>query len=630
MKKYKDISFSKNFLIESGKTEYEFKMKKTSYWWIWILCLIAFLLLCCVKCEHSIDVKTVDINSGEELVCDSVTIEYTSHYLYKDGRLFVKECHSITKAPDEDGIVHFCDMPCSIFSYIFYAFSYAEYTINNQCYVLSSSPQTGLFHYKWTQTLGLSPKTSHLTLTVTDRETEEPLADALLKYSYIKSGETITDSIKSDAAGKCNLSGVPTCGNINIVRVSCYAYEDTTNISILVEDAIHNDKISSIPLTPIKESFTFFVQNKYTHQPIPDAKVELILKDKNNVVRHGPISTNTYGTGRGAYKDIFVGASLELRASKENYKDSIYTPICTVDSFIRKPDNLRIIYLEPLPSLHTFVNADSISHQPIEGVTNDIVVKSIDGNEYRYEKRISNINGIFEFVALEGDKIVIDSKNEPQYKPKHTEIAKFEKEDTILMKPNFINLTFRTIVGSSGNLLPDCQLTITTTKSGIVNPATSGNGVFTVYDLLPNEKISIASAKQGYETNDYTISNFLVSDLQYAPDDWRNIPMNKEMLPCDGGKIVPKKGKEKIHTQTYNLGQSSGHTSITLDFKRFEDFISVYDGPDTTYPCLINRKEIPNKDLLQFDFHNGCITVVVETGPKGDESNWEYQVNCPN
>ena len=168
MKKFKDIKYSEEFQIESGKSDYEFRMKKPSYWWLWAFGIIAFLLLCCARCEHSIDVKTVDIDSGENIVCDSVVINYTSHYLYKDGRFFVDETHSITQAPDADGIVHFSDLPCSVFSYVFYAFSNAEYTVESDCSVLPESSAAGLFHYKLSQTLKLTPKTTGKILNVID------------------------------------------------------------------------------------------------------------------------------------------------------------------------------------------------------------------------------------------------------------------------------------------------------------------------------------------------------------------------------------------------------------------------------------------------------------------------------
>lgn len=635
MKKYKDISFSEDFQILSGKSEYEFKMKKPSYWWLWIAGLIAFLLLCCVSCEHSVAVKTVDSESGNELVCDSVTISYASHYLYKDGRFFVNEHHTYTKAPESDGAVHFEDLPCSVFSYIFYAFSEADYTVESGCYVLADSPTSGLFHYKWAQSLKLSPKTSEVGLTVIDRETEEPLADALLEYSYVKGGKTINDSIKSDAAGRCNITDVPTCGNINISRVSCYAYEDTTNISIVVIDAISDDDAAIIALTPVKESFTFFVHNKYTHQPIPDAKVEVVLKNKNNVVRHGPIPTNVDGTGRGAYNDAFIGATLELRASKTNYKDSIYTPICMVKEFIVKPDSLRVIYLEPLPYNQTFVNADSISHEPIAGVMNHIVVKSIDGKEYNYDEP-SNRQGVFTFKAMEGDHIVIDSKLAPQYEPKCTEIAKFEKGDTIFMKPRVADLTFRTIIAGTQILLPNCQLYIFDSNDNNYKPDNSGNGEFVLKGVPLDAEISIIATKDRYGENDYTIDHLKVAYLMQVPQSERDIPLVEGLEPCNASNSGASgvKAGTVSKPQSYNMGQKDGTFDLSWNNGgSCPDKIDVYNHePGESYN---QRSPIYSTGMTAGDgatsirFTKGSvITIVVTTGPS-DGSSWDYNLGCP-
>ena len=635
MKKYKDISFSEDFLIESGKTDYEFKMKKPSYWWIWILGLIAFLLVCCVKCNHSIEVKTIDLDSGGAIACDSVTIEYTSHYIYQDGRFFVNEFHSITKKPDNEGLIKFEDLPCSVFSYIFYAFSNAEYFVESQCYEMPDSPEFGLFHYKWSQTLELSPKTSDLTVTVIDRETEEPLADALLHYTYTKSGKSISDSIKSDVAGRCTLSGVPTCGNVTISKASCYAYQDTTNITLPVADAINDSELSTIPLTPVKESFTFFVHNKYTHQPIPDAKVEVILKNKNDVVRHGPISTNVDGTGRGAYNDAFVGATLELRASKTNYKDSIYSPICTVREFIDKPDSLRVIYLEPLPYAQSFVNVDSITHEPIAGVMNHIVVKSIDGKEYKYDEP-SDRQGIFTFKAMAGDHILIDSELEPMYESKHTDIAKFEKGDTILMKPRKVDLTFRTVVAGTHTLLPNCELYIFDTEDNNYKPDNSGNGEFTLKNVPLDAVISIIATKDRYGENDYTISESNVIGLLKASQEEREIPLVEGLEPCnasDSGASDVKAGTVSS-PQSYNMGQKDGTFDLSWsNGGSCPDKIDVYNHePGESYN---QRSPIFTTGMTAGDgsssirFSNGSvITIVVTTGPD-DGSSWSYKIGCP-
>lgn len=635
MNKFRDIIFSEDFQIVSGKSEYEFRMRKPSYKWLWILGLIAIMLLCCVRCEHSIDVKTVDIDSGEEVICDSVTINYTSHYLYKDGKFFVNEPSSITQAPDADGTVHFTSMPCSIFSYVFYAFSSAEYTVESGCYVLPESPATGLFHYKRYQTLKLAPKTTELVLTVIDRETEEPLADALLQYSCIRGGTTVHDSIESDAAGRCNITDIRTCGTINISLASCYAYEDTANISISVTEALSDDDFATIALTPVKDSFTFFVHNKYTNQPIPEAKVEVVLKNRNNVVRHGPISTNVDGTGRGAYNDAFIGAVLELHASKINYKDSIYTPICTVMEFIGKPDSLRIIYLEPLPYNQTFVNVDSITHEPIAGVKNNIVVESIDGNEYTYDE-LSNSQGIFTFKAMEGDHIVINSILNPQYEPKHTDIPRFENGDTILMKPRVADLTFRTVIAGTQTLLPNCELYIFDSNDNNYKPDNSGNGVFELKGVPLDAEISIIATKDRYGENDYTIDHLNVAYLMQAPQSERDIPLVEGLEPCNASNS----GASDVQAgtisqpQSYNMGQKDGIFDLSWsNGGSCPDKIDVYNHePGESYNQrlpIFSTGMTAGDGTASIRFSNGSvITIVVTTGPS-DGSSWVYELGCP-
>ncbi|MDE6272587.1 MAG: hypothetical protein K2M31_06230 [Muribaculaceae bacterium] len=158
MKKFKDILFSQDFLIEPGKMEYEFRMKKRSYWWMWILGLAAFFALCLVRCDHSIEVRTVEEQTGKEVACKSVTMKYTSHFLFNEGHLFDSQSNTITSTADEHGIARFENLPCSIFSYIFYAFSQAEYSVECDNYAQVHSPQSGLFHYKSIQIIEMRPE----------------------------------------------------------------------------------------------------------------------------------------------------------------------------------------------------------------------------------------------------------------------------------------------------------------------------------------------------------------------------------------------------------------------------------------------------------------------------------------
>lgn len=628
MKKFKPIKFTDDFIFDSNKSEYIFQVKKHSYLWLWLLLVTLFIGLCCVRCERDITVHVVDHISEYPITPSSVTIEYTEHSLLKGGNLFFDEQHTQTLAVDEYGDVTFEDMPCSVFSYIFYALCDAYLTVENDCNFLKDSPATCSFHYTWNTTLRLQPKIEDVQISVTDKETDEPLAGAVIHYNYLLSGQTATDSVKTDAAGRTTIVGAPRCGRVLLDRVSCYGYEDTTHIELSVLDAIERPSSAVVPLTPIKQSFTYFVKNKYTKQPVPDATVEVVLTSSNGTITRGQSITNVDGKGRGAYNDAFILADLALKASKTHYKPGQFGKKCTVKEFAALPDSSRVIYLEPEPYMEEFQNVDSITRNPIVGVQNTIKVSGQDGKTNE-SVETSNRNGIFYVMAMEGDRIIIDSKCAPQYEPKHTNIASFEKGEKIPMRPRVTDLKFRTLVAGTQDLLPDCSLWIYDSDDNNYKPDNSGNGEFVLKNVPLDAIISIIAFKDGYSENDYTISRVLVSNLLQSAQFERDIPLSNEILPCDGGSIVPKNGNEKIHTQTYSLGRKTGRTSISVDFKGFVDYISVYDGPDTTYPCLINHKGIPEKDYLQFDFHNGCITVVVETGPEGDNSSWEYQVNCP-
>ena len=108
----------------------------------------------------------------------------------------------------------------------------------------------------------MSPNVVDLGLSVVDRETDEPLAGAVIEYEYVLSGKDVRDSLVTAPDGRCVLEGVPECGTIKLHKVGCYGYADTTDVSISVKSAISNPDSSTIRLTPLKESFTYFVKNK--------------------------------------------------------------------------------------------------------------------------------------------------------------------------------------------------------------------------------------------------------------------------------------------------------------------------------------------------------------------------------
>lgn len=637
MKKFKAIKYSEKFVFDDKNSEYVFKIKKCNYRWLWLLLIALLLGLLCIRCTNDITVHVVDHVSGEPVTPTSVTIEYTEHALCKGGKLFYNNPYSKTLETDENGDALFEDMPCSVFSYIFYAFSKACLTAENDCNYLKDSPATCIFHYTWDVTLKLQPKTEDIQVLVTDKETDEPLAGAVIHYDYSLSGENVTDSVRTDAAGAVYLAGVPRCGSLHLERVSCYGYEDTTHIDLSVLEVIKDPTKAVVPLVPVKQSFTYFVKNKFTKQPVPGATVEVILTSGHGTVKRGESTTNVDGKGCGVYNDAFILADLVIKANKIHYKPGQFDRKITVKEFAELPDSSRVVYLEPEPYMEEFQNVDSITGKPIAGVRNSISVFAQNGETIEYVE-ISNRYGIFYVKAMEGDHIVIDSKREPQYEPKHTDIPSFDEGEKILMKPRVADLTFRTVVAGTDTLLPDCTLRIYDSEYNNYKPDNSGIGEFTLRNVPLHTNIYIVSTKAGYDDNDYSVRNKNVKYLSTAPQSERDIPMTVMIPPCNASGT----GENNVKAGTvsspvsYNMGVEHGTFEFTYQTgSSCPDQIDIYNHEmgepyNSHSPIWSSGMEATDGErVVNISFNSGSvITIVVTTGPK-DDSLWNYKVSCP-
>lgn len=632
----KDYIYNKKFSFSDEKEKYTFQLKKKNWKWLWLLLLLPLLLLF-IKCEHTINIHTQDYVSKDPISFVDVSMDYTAHYLYKDGSFFVSEDIHREVQTDANGDGKFEKLPCSVFSYIFYAFSNAIFDAKEDCHVLEKNPETCFFHYTWNKTLNLKPKTTDLELAVIDRETSEPLAGASVVCNYILSGENHIDSIQTDPAGNCLLRGIPTCGDITLSTVCCYGYADTTNVRINVQSALAYADSAIVRLTPLKQRFSYFVKNKFTKEPVPGATVEVILTSGNGSVIRGQSTTNVDGKGFGVYEDAFVLASLELKASKRHYKDGHLGKPYTVEQFASLPDSNRVVFLEPESYMEQFQNVDSITGVPISGVTNEIKIKSISGRDEDITE-VSNRNGIFYVKAIEGDRIEINSDLSLYYIPKYTLIESFQKGEVIKLQPRMTDLVFRTIDGETGSLLPDCTLKISTSNSNISKPVSSGNGEFTVKNLYVGETISIVASKTDYGTNSTKVRNAKVIELMNASQTRRDIPLNLDLPPCDAGE----KGQNDVaagsvsQPQSYNMGVNSGKFDISYDTgSSCTDCIDIFNhrpGEDPLSGVKIfttGQVATDGTRNATVSFSNGSvITVIVTTGPS-DGSVWNYHISCP-
>ena len=600
----KDYSYHKRFKFADNQSEYVFQLKRRNWKWLWLL-LLPLLLLLLVRCEKDIKVHAVDNLSGENIPDVEVTLAYTAHYLYKNGSLFYEENIVRSLRTDSLGCGRFSDLPCSVFSYIFYALSKATYEVADQCHLLKSNLELSLFHYTWHKPLDMLPKTVDLPLIVMDRETKEPLPGAHLEYEYVIGGENHLDSVITTANGKCSLKAVPECGQIVFNKVSCYGYADTVDIKMNVSMALARTDSSQILLTPLKQRFTYFVKNKFTRQPVPGATVEVVLTSSNGKIIRGESVTNVNGKGLGVYEDAFVLAEVDLKAYKKHYKEGKLDKIYKVEQFAALPEEGRTVYIEPLPYLEQFQNVDSITGVPLASVANDIHIASINGQDEK-SLEISNRNGVFYVKAMEGDEINIHSELPPLYKPQDTHIEKFSTGKIIKMEPVKTDLKFRTIDGDLNELLPQCTLSISTSCSNVQEPQSSGNGEFVVEDIFLTEDTIINNDYDELQTLE-PLHEFLElatkDHFDSRPDIGKCYLLLNELIEAN-------KDTEKI--KEYNLIALDKKIQITSrpdGYKYLEVFtiatnINLLSSmfyiylPQYSIKILINDCQVINKDLM--------------------------------
>lgn len=471
---------------------------RRNYWWL-LLLLLPLLLL--IQCKKDISVTCLEPDSGAPIVDQPVSMSYQAHFLFKDGRFLATDSINMTQTTDSTGQTVFRDLPCSVFSYIFYCRSQVSFTAQSECHAAVDERHN--FHFTRHVDLTMEPRREDLYVKLLDLETGDPLPDGTLYYRYVELGEEHTDSAHADAAGVAMMPQMRYCSVIDLLG-RCHGYADTTRTKVPCQDLMAPNDSTALRLRPIKERFTFFVKNKVTRQPIPDAKCIVTLTHPQGSTQSREVHTSIDGKGIAAYDNAFVLASITIHASKVHYKDGDLDPNpengnpWIVEEFIPQPDSVRTVWLEPDPYQQEFINVDSVTGQPIPGVHNEIRITNPDGSVETLVE-ISNRNGVFPVTAIEDAKVEIISTLSPGYKPKRTLIRRFgdlkDPDRKIPMQPEMVTLKFRTIDADVPNvLIPNCTLRCTGSISGNLQPSDSGSGEFNV-TFRRVEKLSILASK---------------------------------------------------------------------------------------------------------------------------------------
>lgn len=606
--------------------EYGFQMRNRHFpWWIFLL-LLPLLLL--IRCQKDIEVLCTDTRSNTPVVGQTVSLSYIDSFLWKDRRWFSADSITLQQQTDTAGVALFQGLPCSVYSYIFHCMSPVKVSTFGECY--AESEVIRKFHWTRRITMDLGPRLENLSIKLVDLETGDMLPDASLYYEYYENGQLQRDTVHADAAGVAHLENMRYCETIRLLRGSCYGYADTSRVDEPCRRLLLAADSTALRLRPLKDRFTFYVKNKFTKEPIPDAlcKVVLTHPGASHQTQSRMVHTSIDGKGLGFYEEAFVLSTITISATKVHYKPGqLEGGPWAVERFIKQDEDTRTIWLEPDPYLLEFINIDSLNRKPIPGVTNEITITHPNG---RVEKirEISNRNGKFSIKAEEDAEVEIISIKDGEYLRKQTRFPKFKEiEDReIRMMPEMDELSFRTVRAEDPSiLLPDCHLAVTGSISGTLPPTSSGSGVFTV-KMRKAERLSIRASKSGYKTNYTKVWNRGYPYLQESLEH-RTIPLKLDLPRCNGGTNVPKQTNEIRHERSYNMGRMSGSSSIWADFYGEADYLTVFDGLGTSGQIIVPKQLIRNKQIIPFRFTQGAITVLIET--TSDTSSWEYEVRCP-
>lgn len=612
---------------DTGHTDYSFQMRKPRRfpWWIFLL-LLPLLLL--IRCQKDIEVRCLEEETKAPVCFQEITLKYTDHSILSPSRKwFTADEIERTQLTDSTGVAVFEDLPCSVYSYIFRCLEKGYLSVFGECY----APANGEFNFHYTRHVDLvvAPRRETLRVRVVDEDTGDPLPDATVFYEYGDGGIHRVDSVHVDAAGVATLPDMRYCSKIQVLTGRCYGYLDGSRTDVPCRDMLVESDSTALRLKPVKEQFVFFVKNKQTKQPIPDAHcvVTLSYPQLNQNVVSRVVRTSIDGQGRGVYDEAPIISFIAIEASKPGFKDGHLEDgpngPWKVEQFILQDEDTRTVWLEPEPFVQEFVNVDSLTLRPIPGVRNEITVTRPDGTSTTVVE-VGNRNGVFPVSAAEDDVVVIVSVKNNEYVSKRTVYPRFRdiQDRKIRMYPEMVQLQFRTVMADDmQTLVPDCTLRVQGSISGSLPPNNSGNGVFTV-NMRKAEKLSIVASKVGCKTNSRTVRNRDYAYLQ-ANASRRAIPM--ELPPCNGGVQESYDGPARS-VSSYNMGRKRGSASIKVDFYGVGDYLTVYDGLVASGMPIVSRRYIEHEAVIPFSFTQGAVTVVIESE---SGSSGIFEVRCP-
>ena len=542
--------YKRDIKYNPEQEEYIVKIKKRCKW-CWLLLLLLLLpLILLIPLNKDVKFKVLNSRDNSEVQNLSVNFDYTKRDFFNfDSISFLTRSYPhpslafYSDSTNDKGIVIFKDIKYNVYQWMFRSNDTTRTYAVSDCYKLDTI--IDFFDLEDENILYTNPILFDFEFTVVDADdNNEPLPDALVR---IKSDIfNISDSARSDNAGKVVFKQIPKCSNIEVIGSKYGWFNDT--IKGNAKDIYQKD--DTLFLKQEKTIVKFFVKDLYTKKALVNAHGQLFFEsDPNKQIGRDAI-TNINGVAKGVFDDIHKIQPMRIDVNKKkeltHYNDTStadYIGYIKVEQWNKRTDEEKIIYLRPNPNPILFQDIDCKTKNGIPNVENMVTIIKADGSKIGPTKVISDKDGNFSVSAGMGDKITIEAKSNNvcpnEYLPNTTTIVNAlydnlkddaDKRKIPLCKVDAQELEFKNTDADTGNPLAGVTNTVNVQGGGSYTYTSQADGTFKVTDVYECQIISIVASKSGYQTNSTKVYQKKFDVLRINPND-RIIPLKKETPP---------------------------------------------------------------------------------------------------
>ncbi len=305
--------------------------KKKFPWWI-LLLLIPLILLIPIPRDLKIQFEKQDNGTLRHVAGNPATVIYPEVSTFGSHN-----DKTVSRNTDSAGIIHIDDISEPLWHYLFAGSDSLDAICENGCAGIAARFSYQKFVKEDINTVTLGNKTTSLTMTVVDRDNNEPLPNADVTI-ILEDGTEKTAT--TNQSGQFTIDGVPACGKVT-VKASKAGYRDD-QISGEV-DNIKNmpEQDRRLRLEPLKGDVSVIVKDLKTKKPLPSATVTLTLDGSQT------LNASTNSNGVATFQNVRLSSLMHLLAKKTGYHDTTKTGF-TVEQFIAMDSEQRTMYLRPI------------------------------------------------------------------------------------------------------------------------------------------------------------------------------------------------------------------------------------------------------------------------------------------